>query len=533
MKKSVALVIALMLCLSLFTACGSETPADTATAPEKTTAEATEPAAELVEPEVDNAAEQTLRVGVEAEFTSLSPLIGGQVGYGTAICQSVYETLFTCYTAGEINPCLAKDYEWVDDNTLVLHLNEGVKFHNGNDFTASDVLFSLRLYGENPQYANRLQWIDFDAATADDDYTVTLKTTGYSATLVGNLTSELMLIMDEQWYNELDGNIDQQANGTGPYKLKAWNMGRDVVVEKNHDYWGGEPGGPAEVDVVFFNDPTTAVLEYEAGTLDVVYVQNAIDVETLVNGGMKDTQCIKVPMHTISGLAMSSAVGTEFLDGTLREAICLAIPVEEMINGITNGVYVPQDSMVPSSDPTKIEVGYYEVDTERAKELVEKWKQDNGKTECVLEMVNVSGTLQDKIAEAIQAYLAEVGITMNITTGQPQDIIPRFIAGEVNFTINQSGGGVDPADVFTSMERGGNAAAEIPNDEILDLLDEAKVTHDWNERVALYEQAQRLCHDTYSFLPLFESYTYYAVRDGISFEFGTGHYIDVTSVKMS
>lgn len=64
MKKSVALVIALMLCLSLLTACGSETPADTATAPEKTTAEATEPAAELVEPEVDNAAEQTLRVGV-------------------------------------------------------------------------------------------------------------------------------------------------------------------------------------------------------------------------------------------------------------------------------------------------------------------------------------------------------------------------------------------------------------------------------------------------------------------------------------
>ncbi len=504
MKKTLALLMALAMMLCLLAGCGGSNQGSD---------------------NKENGDSSLFRIGVEAEFTTLDTLTGGQVGYSVAMANGVYETLFNVDSDGNIVPGLATEYEWQDDNTLVITLREGITFHNGNAFTADDVLFSLNRYYDSPQYTPRLQWVDFDASYAENDYTVVLKTTSYSATLVGNLTSELMLMLDKEWYDELNGEIDQAANGTGPYKLKAWNMGSDVEIEKNEDYWG-DGGYFDEIDVVFYNDASTAVLEFEAGNLDAVYVQNYTDIERLMNDEINGAWCAKVAGHTISGLCMSSAVGDDFVDGTLREAICHAIPVEELVNGVSGGTVVAQNSIIPDDDAAHIDIDYYDYDIERASSLVEQYKADHGLSEVTLEMVNVSGTLIDNMAEAIQAYLDKIGITVNITSGQATDVIPRYMAGEVNFCLNQSGGGSDPADIFSSMERGGNPAAVIPSEEALDLLDAAKASKDWNERLDIYAEFQHMVHDEYLFLPLYENYTYYAVRDGLTFDFGTGHYPD-------
>lgn len=521
MKKIIALTMALAMMLTMLSGCGGK---DTTPAP-------ADPGKSTAAPGgAGTAADGSVfRIGVEAEFTSMSPLVGGQVGYSTAFANGIYEPLFKIDGDGNILPCLAKEYNWQDDNTLVIKLQEGVKFHNGNDFTAEDVLFSLQTYYDAPQYTSRLQWIDFSQSYAEDDYTVVLKTTAYSAVLIGNLTSELMMIMDKDWYDGLNGQIDQDANGTGPYKLKAWNMGDDFEIVKNPEYWDGDKGYYDEIHVKFFNDPTTALFEFETGNLEAVYVQNDTDILSLQNDGIEGAWCASVATHTISGLCMSSEVGDDFVDGVLREAICHAIPVEELVNGVAGGTVVPQSSAIPLDDVAHIDIDYYDYDVEYAKSLVEQYKAAHNLSEVVLTMVNVSGTLIDNMAEAIQAYLNEIGITMNIESGQPSDIIPRYIAGEVNFCLNQSGGGTDPADLFSSMERGGNPAAVIPSDEALDLLDKAKVTKDWDERMELYAQFQQMVHDEYLFLPLFEKYTYYAVKDGLTFDFGVGHYPDPTT----
>ena len=532
MKKALSLILTAAMVLLLLAGCGGgavSTSDGSAGTGDAAPGAAAAPAAAGDDAPAEAEGPKVFRFGVEAEFTSMSPLVGGQVGYSTAFANGIYEPLFDMNENNEITGRLAKSYEWKDDNTLILTLQEGVKFHNGSDFTAEDVLFSLKLYYDTPQYTNRLQWIDFENSKADGDYTVELKTTSYSAVLVSNLTSELMMMLDKDWYEAAGGAIDQDANGTGPYKLKAWNMGSDLEIVRNEEYWGGADSYYDEIQIVFYNDPTTAVLEYDTGRLDAVYVQNSTDIETLLNGGFQNTWCAQAGTHTISGLCMSSFVGDTFQNPLLREAICYAIPVEELVNGVSNGIVVPQDSVIPSSDPAHKTVGYYEYDPEKATQLVEQYKSETGVTDVVLTMVNVSSTLHDDLAEAIQAYLAKVGITMQIESGQPSDIIPRYIAGEVNFCLNQSGGGADPADIFMSMERGGNPAATIPSDEVLDILDQAKVTKDWNERLELYGQVQQMVHDEYLFLPLFERQTYYAVREGITFDFGVGHYPKCTS----
>lgn len=461
------------------------------------------------------------RFGVEGEFTSLSPLVGGQVGYGTMMANGVYETLFVREN-NEIVGRLATGYDWQDDNTLVIHLREGVKFHNGDDFTADDVLFSICLYGKNPQYANRLTPIDYDASYAEDAHTVVLKTGHYSAVLVGNLTSELMLMLDREWYDSLGGKIDQQANGTGPYCFQVWNMGTDFRIERNENYWNDSVKPYYdEIHAVFFNDATTAVLEYESGTLDAVYVQAAADIINLQNGLIKDSWCVSEPQHNIVGLAMSDAVGTEFLNNRVREAICHAIPVEQLVSGVAGGVVSVQNSAIPDDDVAHVDMDYYEYDPEYAASLI----ADEGPVK--LTMVNVSNTINDAMAEAIQAYLAKIGIEVQLVSGNPPDIIPKYMAGEVNFAINQSGGGSDPADIFASMERGGNPCAELNSEEVLSLLDEAKVVGTEQERMELYRQVQQKIHDEFLFLPLYETSMYFAVSNDIaSFGIGVGHYPD-------
>ncbi len=527
MKKMLALVLSLCLLAFLLAACGNGNTT------ENDTPQTTEPTSEDPNGEdtPESSGPKTLRIGVESEIITLNPLeCLDLVGSGCTINGELYESLFGRDENKDIVSWLASGYEWQDDTTLVVTLNEGITFHNGNEFTAEDVLFSLGLYAEDANFSERFAALDIENSYVEDDHTVVLKTTGFTTVLESALASYQVVMMDKEWYEENDGNIDRIANGTGPYDMAEWQNGVGIYMEANDNYWNGDTGYYDEVQVLFFSDATTAVLEYQTGTLDIVYVQNATDIETLMNGGWDSTQCVSVARHKLYTLTMCRYIGNEFADGTLCEAICYAIPVEELIQGALNGTMVAQDSVMPASDSEYVNVGFYDYDPERATELVEQYKTDNGVDEVTVTMVNVDSATMNALGEAIQGYLAEVGINMVLDIGQGSEVIPRFIAGEVNFTITSSGGGYDTCDAFTSIQRGSALMGELPSEEVLDMIEQAKVTEDAAERSELYAEIQQMVHDGYMVLPLCESYTYYAVRDGITMDLGGSYFPVCTDI---
>ncbi len=523
MKKFLALLLVLMM-LAVLASCGNNGAGTQPANPAESADPETEDAAgvsERADPAAETGAPTVLKIGAESEIVTLNPTEGlDLIGSGSTICGELYEPLFYRDDDKSLIPGLASGYEWKDDNTLVVTLNEGITFHNGNDFTAEDVLFSLAQYAGNAKFSERFVALDVENSYAEGDYTVVLKTTNYTSVLEAALGSYQVVMMDKDWYEENEGNIDRIENGTGPYVMTEWRNGVGIFMEKNDNYWGGDVGYYDEVQVLFFSDATTAVLEYQTGNLDICYVQNATDIQSLMAGEWENTQVVRSAVHKINVVSMSRVLGDEFADGTLAEAICYAIPVEELVAGALNNASTPQDSIVAQSDAAYTSIGFYEYNPDYARELVEKYKADHGLDECVITMVNVDSATMNALGEAIQGYLADVGINMILDIGQGSDVIPRYIAGEVNLAITSAGGGFDSCDAFTSIQSGSAPLGALPDEEVLELIEQAKVTKDEVERNEIYAQVQQLVHDRFLALPLCEGYTYYAVRDGITMDLG-------------
>lgn len=518
MKKLISALLAAALLFSVLTACGTEK--EPGTSPDPGATSSTQPS----EPSnVD--VKDTVVIGVDAEFTSLSPITTGTEG-SLIFRNGVYETLFVYEDDGTVSPWLAESHEWKDDTTLVVKIHEGVKFHNGNDFTASDVLYSIKCVAETPTAASRVSDIVLEESYAEDDYTVVFKTRGYSAVLVGNLAGELICMMDEEFGAE-NATLDQVANGTGPYCLDGWNMGVNCVITKNENYWNSAVVDPyfKNVDIRFFNDNTTAFLEYESGTLDAVYVENSEAIERLIAGEVENTYYATEGTNFVTSLFMSQNVGEEFKDINLRKAIAHAVDVQTLVSVICGNSVKVATSMFPAGMAGYKAYDSYEYNEELAKSYLEQYKADHG-----VETVELVATLpatgyNEKLAEGVQQYLSKIGINMTIKSGAVSDIIPLMMSGTVNFGISSCGGGTDPADMFVAMRRTtANLLTKFADETVLDLIDNATYEADWNTRLGMYEEIQDTVYDNYYFVPFYEVIHYYAVSESIDgFVYGTGH----------
>src|SRR5690606_37631979 len=191
-----------------------------------------------------------------------------------------YETLLDRNVAGELQPRLAT--EWYvkegDPTVWVFKLREGVKFHDGADFTAEDVVFSLeRVRAETSDFKGLHAAVT--GATAVDDYTVHVQMEGPAPLYVQNLTNTFM--MDKGWA-EANGVEQPQnfaageenyavrnANGTGPYKLVSRDPEVRTVLAYNEGHWA-DPPQVTEIIYTPIKEAATRVAALLSGEVDLV-----------------------------------------------------------------------------------------------------------------------------------------------------------------------------------------------------------------------------------------------------------------------
>ena len=494
-KKSLAFLLVFVLTMSLLAGCSDSEDTNTGTA------------------DNEPGEKTNVTIGVDTEWTTLDPSIGGGMSY-SLLAGGVYETLLFNNGGDELQPMLARSYEWQDETTLVFELQEGVKFHNGNDFTSEDVLFTIERLANNPNYTNRYECIDFENSYADGDHTVVFKLHNFNASLLQNFASCISCILDKEWFDEVgDEGASQEMNGTGPYVLTEWKMGDYTLLSRNENYWGETPYYDT-VTIKCYSEPTTRIMEYETGTLDICYVNRSQDIDRLEAGEFENTYEVSRASHGVAGIGMTSwpEVSEAFLDIRVRQAIAYAIDIPTLVDSVGGSALTVANSILPVSDWAYVDVGSYTYDPDKARELL----ADYGKPVSFTMVNNDSGYMPD-IAEAIQGYLAEVGIDMQIENYEFATFISKLINGEIAITINSNSGGSDPSDSFTPYERNsGNACAEFRDEELLDLLEAAKNEPDQEARKEMYKEVQEIVHDNYYFIPLYTGRTVYAVREGIT-----------------
>ena len=454
----------------------------------------------------DAAEKDTLTVVINSDPGTLDP--HDNVNFAPhQVKRQIYETLVVRNDERELVPWLAESWEYEDDETLVFQIRQGVKFHNGEELKASDVLFSLkRALDDNTTGAIQVNRIDFNRCEVMGDYTVKIVTDGPYAMQLAMLENPLISMISEKAYTESGGDFFEAPIGTGPYKLVSYAAGDSVVLEANEEYWReGEPHIPNLIFRVI-TDASSRAIEAESGGADIVYDISANDVERVAaNPGVN---LVSMAGYNTSYLLFNQN-REPLSDIRVREAIFLALDVPtaievaygsfgELGSGIVSpGVEGRHPDLTPYF-PTR--------DLERAKQLLEEAGYGGGLT---LEIICENSNQQRMdFCEAAQAQLAEVGITL----------VPKFLDAN-DWAATTINGGTDIAIYGTTASTGeagrilmryapGIAEYGAVNwtgpeaEAYAELLNTALATIDADARNTMYHTCQELLMENFVCYPI-------------------------------
>ncbi len=339
--------------------------------------------------------------------------------------KQIYNTLVTQNEQMEVVPGLATSWEITDGGqTLTLKLREGVKFHNGNDFNAEDVKFSLERALASAHVKSIVQAIDPNGITIIDDYTVEIKMLYPFAPILAHLAHTAISIIDEEATTAGGDSYGQNPVGTGPYKFVEWIPGDSIVLTRFDEYWD-EKAIIENVRMRVITENAARAIAVETGDAHIVYDIAPNDVARIEENN--DLKMIR--SNNFSSAYVGFNVQKEpFNDVRVRQAINLALDMESIVEAVYYGAGSPSKGpIVERVWAYNTDLPGYGYDLEEAKRLMAEAGYADGFETTI--WVNDNQQRID-IAEIAQSQLAEIGITLNIEILEWAAYLERTAAGE-------------------------------------------------------------------------------------------------------
>ncbi len=513
-NKLLALLLALVMALGL-AACGNGAD-DNSTAPSDEGTNSGAPVSE--EPQ----GTKTFVFGSDANANTFDPATDLQTNSARALTNSVLETLWKVNNDGTVVDDLAASHEWTGDLELTVVLNEGITFSNGNPLTSDDVLYTLEHLRDSGRTASMVACVDFDKTTCPDDKTIVIAMSTYDAGFYDVMASTY--IIDRETCTAEDWNWGW-LYGTGPYKLKGdgvndrsgWEESVQYTLVRNEDYWGEAPYYD-EIIIKFYSEESTRFAELQAGNLDAAYVTQATYVNNLSSGSVSGSVLVQKVSQGVTGIQLAAgpdSVGA-FADINVRKAFAHGIKIEDMINGLGQGMYQVASSVLGADNWAYLDVGTYEYDPDAAKAALAEagYSVDNPLTVTV---VAESTAFYTSLMEAMQGDLAQIGINLDLSgMGDFATILPTLLSGtqEVGIGGPSNGAGNDPASLLQQMgPLSDNVLMRAQDDTLADLFNQGAAERDQAKRTEIYHEYQQYMYDNYYFIPLYQDTKNYGVAE--------------------
>lgn len=417
-------------------------------------------------------------------------------------------------------PVLAESWETVEDTVWRFKLREGVTFHNGDPFTAEDVKFTVERVSKDETLIEHPSWAGVEEVNVVDEYTVDI-ITKHPDPIMLNRLSRIGSGMLPAQYIEENGwdHFLKNPVGTGPYKFVEWIRDDRLVLEKNNDYFDGEPKWD---QVVFRRIPedSTRVAELLTGGIDIAENVPVSDIERIEND--ESAEVIQSSIQRVMLLAVEMTEGPT-ADPKVREAIELAIDNEAITENILNGAAIPTRTRVTpgnfGANPELYETYLY--DPERARELLREAGYEDG-LEIHLS-APISRYPKDKeIAELIQGMLAEVGITVNLELLEWSTFSEKYKAEQNIDSLHMIAYGNSMFDASLAVRRLHSSEADggtnYNNPEFDQLIEEAEFNMNLEEREKQYQKAQEMIVEDRPHIYLHQYKGIYGVSKQIEFE---------------
>jgi peptide/nickel transport system substrate-binding protein len=408
-KKFTYIIFVLFILSAMLTACGG----GAASQPEADAdADAEVVAEEVVEDVVEEVPQYAVYATYSELMTNFDPAI--EFSNGIMIHNNIYEQLLR-YDADteEIIPVLAESYSVSDDAmTWTFNLREGVKFQNGDDFTAEDVKYSFDRTIEMGAGAAYI-WFAVDSVTVVDPMTIEISLVFPNPLDIVMTSGYAAFVYSEQCVDEENNWKDDMAGcGTGPYQYKSADWGDEVILDAFEDYWGG--WGEKSFSTVVFKkvvESATRRQMIETGEATITHLLPYTDVDA-----MMDNEAVSIYVEP-SYQNMLGAFNTQKApldDPKVRQALSYAFPYEEVIKSAMGGYARQSYSIVPFgmwgwSD----ELSQYSYDLEKAQALLTEAGYPDGGFELLL--TYLAGDEGEKNAgELYKSELAKLNITLEL-----------------------------------------------------------------------------------------------------------------------
>lgn len=431
------------------------------------------------------------------------------------LLELIYEPLVNLDADLNVVPSLAESWDFAGDGmTLTLNLRKGVKFHNGADFTAEDVVATFnRILDEATGAAARANYLNIASIDTPDDYTVVFNLSQPDVPLLAALATTNAAIADSADIES--GDIATVANGTGPFKLENWTPEETTTLSANADWWGDGPNVDG-IEIRIIPDETSILAALRAGTIDFALLNDPL-VATL----LKDDPNIvlnRVPAIAYHVLQLRAAVPP--LDKLeVRQAISCAIDRQEVLDtaSLGEGKVTGPLTMAAFALPTD-ELFCYHKDLDKAKELMAAAGMSDGFT---LKVIAANAEPPTALSEAqnIQAQLAEIGITVEIESMELSVYVDRWLKGDFEAAVALNGGRPDPYTMYARYwQTTGNLnnVAGYIDSTLDDLMARGRAETDPAARYEIFAEFQRHLAEVAPWVWLYVGYEYTAQQPYVS-----------------
>lgn len=489
-------------------------------------------------------APQILVFGRGGDSVTLDPAhaTDGETFYATA---QIYDTLIDFkYGTTEIEPGLAERWEIsLDGMEYTFYLRKNVSFHQTPYFqekvflTADDVIFSLKRQLDEAHPYHKVggafeYWLSMEMSkivkdfVKVDDHTIQILLHRPEAPFLANLAMDFASILSKRYADHLlqkghPENIGIEPIGTGAFIFSKWIKDDRIIFERNSKYWDTPPLIDKLILKVIPNNATRAA-ELKTGQIHIMDFPNPEEVADLEKH--PEIKIVKQEGMNVGYLAMNMEK-PPFDNVLVRKAINLAINKKAIIDAIYAGFGTTAKNPIP---PTvwgyHHEIEDYPYQPDEAKRLLAEAGYSQGfKTDLwampVARPYNPNGK---KVAEAIQADLAKVGITAEIVTYEWGTYLEKTNQGEHSMALlGWTGDNGDPDNFLYVLLSSGAAQkpaqniAFFQNPEFDEFLTKAKISTDILERTQLYKKAQEIFHEQVPWVPLAHSVVVAPIRKNV------------------
>lgn len=508
MKKGILTrVSALALAATMLTGCSSDSFTSSDTSTDTSTGTGTDTAV------TTTVSADTLNIGLYADIISFDSAFAYDFTTNPVV-EQVLESILYYDENDELQSYLCESWEEVDETTYVYNMKDYITFSDGTPVTMEDIMYSVTRYAD-PDLASYLMWmyasVDTIEQTGDWQFTVTLSQPDALWKHTFATTAGMIHKMEYVEAHPDDyGTPDVMVIGTGPYVAESWNVGNQITLSYNENWWNeAEAGEPQVKNVNFLIIPedTTRVLASTSGQIDI-NLSHPVDMLADLEAA-EDVELLKIPSLGLEYIAFNCQKAP-FDDVNVRKAFAYALDAQAIAENIvkdfgttTNTMPVPQSLFLFEEETWlayEAACESYDYNMEKAAEALAASAYPDG-FDCSVIVDQKSVT--NSVALVLQQSVAELGINVTIEKLSNDELVSQQFGSGIVDGVRPYDIGIfewssdfpDPSGVLTPLlssengGEGGSNAASYSNAEVDALLAEQATLTDTVERTALMLEA--------------------------------------------